>query len=89
MVSYLGLFIAFASDSCGASSTCNEGLITLGMVTPLAVVALCFVLSLFFTIRRLQAGRMAWWVPLVFTVLSVSGLVLGFALASAGVTPMN
>ncbi len=87
VLSYLGLFIAFFSDSCGASSTCNESLITLGMATPVTVAALCLVISLVWTVKRLVAGRMAWWVPVLWTALSLVGLVLGFVFASAGVTP--
>jgi uncharacterized membrane protein YhaH (DUF805 family) len=87
VLSFMGLFISMASDSCGASSTCNEGLIGAGVATPLVVVVVSFVVSLIFTIRRLAAGRMAWWIPVVGTVVSVGGLFLGFAIASMGVTP--
>jgi uncharacterized membrane protein YhaH (DUF805 family) len=87
VLSFMGLFNSMVSDSCGASSTCNDGLIVAGVATPLVVVLVCFVLSLIFTIKRLSAGRMAWWIPLVWTVVSVGGLFLGFAIASMGVTP--
>jgi len=82
----LGLFIAFVSDSCGSSSDCDTGRIALGMMTPLVVAVAFFVVSLVQTIKRLRAGRSAWWVPIVWTVLSASGVVLGFVIAASGVS---
>lgn len=81
----LGLFVAFVSDSCGSSSTCDEGRIAAGMMTPLAVALLFFVISLVQTIRRMRAGKSVWWVPIVWTLLSASGVVLGFLVAISGV----
>ncbi|MCX6397623.1 MAG: hypothetical protein NTV23_14140 [Propionibacteriales bacterium] len=82
-----GLFIAFVSDSCGASSTCDTNLIAIGMMTPLAVALLFFVVSLVQTIKRIRAGRSVWWVPIVWTIVSASGIVLGFVVAASGVAP--
>lgn len=82
-----GLFIAFVSDSCGASSTCNTDLIAIGMMTPLAVAVIFFIVSLVLTIVRMRDGRSVWWVPIVFTVLSAGGIVLGFVIAASGVSP--
>jgi hypothetical protein len=83
----VGLFIAFVSDSCGSSSTCDDGRIAAGMMIPLGVSALFFLISLVQTIRRVRANRSAWWVPLVWTFLSASGIVIGFAVAASGVAP--
>lgn len=82
-----GLFIAFVSDSCGASSECNEDLIAAGMMTPLVVSVVIFVVSLVMTIKRFADGRSVWWVPIVWTVVSMGGIVLGFVVATAGVAP--
>lgn len=82
-----GLFIAFVSDSCGASSECDTDRIALGMMTPMAVCILFFVISLVMTIRRIAQGRPAWWVPILWTVLSFGGIILGFVVASSGVAP--
>lgn len=82
-----GLFIAFISDSCGASSTCDTDRIALGMMTPLAVALLFFIASLVQTIKRMREDKSVWWVPIVWTVLSVSGIVLGFVIAESGVAP--
>lgn len=81
----LGLFIAFVSDSCGASATCDSDRIALGMMTPVVVAALFFVVSLVWSVKRLAQSRVAWWVPILMTVLSASGVVLGFAVAASGV----
>ena len=81
-----GLFIAFVSDSCGASSTCDTDRIALGMMTPLAVALVLFIVSLVQTIKRFRAGRSVWWVPILWTLLSATGIVLGFVIAASGVS---
>lgn len=83
----LGLFIAFISDSCGASSVCDTDRIAIGMMTPLAVAVIFFLVSLVQTIVRMRADKSVWWVPIVWTVLSAGGVVLGFAIAESGVSP--
>ncbi|WP_209722585.1 hypothetical protein [Marmoricola sp. OAE513] len=80
-----GLFIAFISDSCGASSTCDTDRIALGMMTPLGVAVLFFLISLVHSIKRMRADESAWWVPIVWTTLSASGIVIGFIVAASGV----
>lgn len=82
-----GLFIAFVSDSCGASSVCNTDRIAIGMMTPFGVAVVFFVISLVQAIIRMRAGKSAWWVPIVWTVLSASGIVIGFMIAASGVAP--
>ena len=74
-----GLFIAFVSDSCGASSECDTDRIALGMMTPLAVCIVLFIVSLVMTLKRMADGRSCWWVPILWTVLSFGGIILGFA----------
>ncbi|WP_246004987.1 DUF6264 family protein [Nocardioides marmorisolisilvae] len=81
-----GLFIVFVSDSCGSSSTtCDDGRIAWGVMTPPLVAAGLFVISLIWSIKRMAQSRPAWWVPILMTVLSVGGVVLGFAIAASGV----
>ena len=83
----VGLFIAFVSDSCGSSSTCDTDRIAIGMMIPLGVSVLFFVISLVQVIRRVRADKSAWWVPILWTVLSASGIIIGFAVAASGVAP--
>jgi hypothetical protein len=83
----VGLFIAFVSDSCGSSSTCDDGRIAVGMMIPLGISALFFLISLIQVIRRVRADKSAWWVPILWTALSASGIVIGFAVAASGVAP--
>jgi hypothetical protein len=82
-----GLFIAFVSDSCGASSTCNYDQIGFALMIPLGVAVLCFVISLVQTIKRVRADKSAWWVPIMWTVISASGVVIGFMVAADAVAP--
>ena len=81
-----GLFVVFVSDSCGAGdTTCDGGRIAWGVMTPPLVAAAFFVLSLIWSIKRMAQSRLAWWVPILMTVLSAGGVVLGFAIAASGV----
>jgi hypothetical protein len=82
----LGLFIVFVSDSCGsADTTCDGGRIAWGVMTPPLVAVVLFVVSLVWSIKRMAQSRTAWWVPVLMTVLSAGGVVLGFVIAASGV----
>lgn len=81
-----GLFIAFVSDSCGASARCNTDLIGAGMVTPLVVSVVLFVVSLVHSVAFMRAHKYSWWIPLLWTVLSGGGIALGFVVALSGVS---
>jgi len=81
-----GLFIIFVADSRGAAeTTCDGGRIAWGTMTPPLVATAFFVASLIWSIKRLAQSRPAWWVPILMTVLSVSGVVLGYVIAASGV----
>jgi len=81
-----GLLIVFVSDSCGAAdTTCDSGRIAWGVMTPPLVAAAFFVISLVWSIKRMAQSRLAWWVPILMTVLSVGGVVLGYVIAASGV----
>ncbi|MFL6109142.1 MAG: DUF6264 family protein [Marmoricola sp.] len=85
-----GLFLVFVSDSCGAGdTTCDGGRIAWGVMTPPLVAATFFVVALVWAIKRMAQNRVAWWVPVLMTVLSVSGVVLGYLIAASGVHDGN
>lgn len=83
VASYMGVFVAFASDSCGAS--CNMGLLEFafgfGIVAPWVLLVAALVVGIVLLVRR----RIAFWVPLVAAALMVVAFFVAFALAAAAV----
>jgi hypothetical protein len=86
-VSASGLFFAFASDSCGASSVCNTDQLAGAMLFVLGGVWIPFVLLLVLAIVLLVTRRLAFWVPLLGIVIAIAILVGGFALVTGAVRP--
>lgn len=85
--SVLGLMLVMASDSCGASSDCNDSLIGLGVL--LAVVApwLCWIPGLLVVIFRQVKRRLTWWVPIVAGVAYLPLVIIAFLVIDAGIDP--
>lgn len=84
LVSFFGLFLAMASDPCGARD-CNTELIGTGMITAVALPWVLLLASAVFTILLLAFRRIAFWVPLATAPLIIGSWFLGALLASAGV----
>lgn len=82
---FFSFFLAFASDSCGASSTCDTDLIATGMIVAMIVPIGVGVLALVAAIVVLVLKRIAFWIPIVGMALMVGGFVLGAAIAGSGV----
>ncbi len=84
--SFLGVFLAFASDSCGASSVCNVDQIGTGMTVAVygvwAPVLIVLIVAIVLLVRR----RLAFWVPLVGIALTIAIVVLGGALVFGAVS---
>ncbi|MEQ1736110.1 MAG: DUF6264 family protein [Rhodoglobus sp.] len=82
-----GFLLAVASDSCGASSACNYDQIATGMMVGVggpAVVGLLTVgVAIIFLVRR----RLAFWIPIVGSVLALVVEVVAWMLASGAVVP--
>jgi hypothetical protein len=80
MGSVLGFFLAFASDSCGASSVCNVDQIGAGLTVAVygvwAPVLVVLIVAIVLLVRR----RLAFWVPLVGIALTIAIVVTGGAL---------
>ena len=81
---FMGLFLVFASDSCGSGNDCSSGQIALGVgiatVGQLPVVAVV----LWQTVQRMRRDEPAWWVPVVGVVAVAAVLVLGAYVAFDG-----
>ena len=85
---FFSFFLAFASDSCGASSTCDSDLIATGMlvamILPIAVGLLALVAAIIVLVLR----RIAFWIPIAGMVLMVGAFALGAAISTNGVQPV-
>lgn len=78
-LAFAGLMLVMSTDSCGSSSEagCNYSLFTIAWLLSMATPLIGFLITLFFTIRRLARTETAFWVPLAGTV----GFSAAFALA--------
>lgn len=78
-LAFAGLMLVMSTDSCGATSDCNLDLFTVGWILSMASPLIGFLVTLFFTIRRLGRRETAFWVPLV----GIVGIFTAFALSVA------
>jgi len=83
VLSYVAIFLVFASDSCGTG--CNSALLSFatlfGFVSPYVAFVIGLVLSIVLLVRR----RRAFWVPIVAFVLEIALLVGATALTFSAV----
>lgn len=84
LMSFFGLFLAMASDSCGVRD-CNTDLIATGMMIGVGLPWLMLIITVIAAVVVLVMRRLAFWIPLVGAALIVASLVLGFVVAGAGV----
>ncbi|CAN5145484.1 hypothetical protein BH11ACT4_BH11ACT4_08810 [soil metagenome] len=82
-----GVFLAFASDSCGASSVCNTDQIAAAMILVVGGVWVPFVILLVVAIVLLATRRLAFWAPVLGILLAAAIVVGGFFLAMSAVQP--
>lgn len=89
----LGLFgfllLAFGGDSCGASSTCDYGVMTTGAFAAVGGVALVGFLALVAAIVMLVLRRIAFWIPLAGIALMIAAFWIGASISSSGVRPIS
>ena len=83
-VSIFGFFLVMASDPCGAVE-CNTDLIGTGVLVAVSLPWVVLVAALVFAIIRLVRRRIAFWVPLVGSILVIASWFAGAAIAAAGV----
>ncbi len=86
LASFVGFFLAFASDSCGASSVCNYDQIATGMMIGIGGPIVIAVLTLIVSIVLIVVRRIAFWVPLVGSVLAIVVEAAAFFVATSGVS---
>lgn len=85
--SFLGFFLAFASDSCGASSVCDYDRMANGMMTATYGVWAPVLIVVILSIVLLALRRLAFWVPLVGILLTIALVVTGGVLVFGAATP--
>lgn len=86
--SFMSFFLAFAGDSCGASSVCDYDQIGSAVIIVLAGVWVPALFVIGATIILLVKRRIAFWVPLVGIALTIAIVITGFALATWAVRPI-
>lgn len=85
LLSFAGLFLVFASDSCGSGTTdCSTGLIALGVAVAAGGPWVPILGLGGWAVVRMVRGRSAWWVPLVTVPVACLVFALGAALAFNG-----
>jgi hypothetical protein len=85
VVSYAAVFLVFASDSCGStSSDCNSDAITFGVIFGLVAPSIVFLLALVASIILLVRRKITFWVPIAAIVLEIGTLVIAGAIVFAG-----
>lgn len=84
LMSFFGLFLAMASDSCGARD-CSTDLIGTGLITAVALPWVLLLAASVATILLLSFRRVAFWIPLAAAPLVVGCWFLGAFIASLGV----
>ena len=86
---FAGVTVAFAGDSCGASSQCNTDQIGaalyLGIGGPL-VIGLVIVIA---TIVRMVRKRLSFFVPLIGFVLTPAIVLAAYLLAANAIVPIG
>lgn len=87
LCSFAGALIAFAGDSCGASSECDYDAIATGFTLGMFGPAVLAVVVLIFAIIWLARRHISFWIPLVGAVLAAAIVAIGFMIATGGVVP--
>lgn len=84
LMSFLGFFLAMASDPCGALD-CNTDLIGTGLVTAVALPWMLLLAGAVVTVLLPAFRRVAFWVPIATAPLIIASWFLGAFIAGAGV----
>ena len=76
LASYLGIFLAFASDSCGTGS-CDLEAMSIGIWVAITAPWAVFVIALVVAIVLIVVRRIAFWVPLLGLAMVLGAWNLG------------
>lgn len=85
-VSVFGAFLAMASDPCGATLSCSNDLISIGVLVAMGVPWVVLVGVVIAAIVFLVKRWIAFWVPLAGAPLVAASWFLGAAIVSAAVS---
>ena len=86
---FAGALVAFASDGCGASSTCNSDLVATGFLIGTFGPAALAVIVLVFTVVWMVKQHISFWIPIAGAVLAAGIVGLAYLIAGNGVTPVS
>ncbi|GAA1058205.1 hypothetical protein GCM10017608_06080 [Agromyces luteolus] len=84
---FFSFFLAFAGDSCGASSTCDYDRMGTGMLLAMILPIVVALIALVAAVVVLVLKRIAFWIPIVGMVLMVGAFALGAGITASGVQP--
>ena len=87
VASFSAFFLAFAGDSCGASSVCDYDQMSAGMIVALIGVWIPALVVVIGAIVLLVLRRLAFWVPLVGGALTIIISIIGWAVTISAVRP--
>jgi len=87
--SFLGLMLVMASDSCGASSTCDTELIALGVLLAVAAPWIGWIPAVVAVVVRQRRRLLTWWIPLASGLAYAPLVVAAFLIIDAGVDPIG
>ncbi|MCD2441121.1 DUF6264 family protein [Agromyces sp. SYSU K20354] len=85
VASFLSFFLAFASDSCGASAVCDYDRIATGMLVAMIGPLVVGLVALIAAAIVLVLKRIAFWIPIAGIVLVAAVFLAGVALTASGV----
>ena len=89
LCAFAGALLAMAGDSCGASAECDDGVLAtaflVGSLGPIVLAVPVVVAAIIVLVRK----RIAFWIPIVGSVLALGIEILSFLYAGTGVVQMN
>ena len=89
LASFLSFFLAFAGDSCGASSVCDYDRMGTGMIVAMIGPLLVGLIALIAAVIVPVLKRIAFWIPIAGIVLIAAVFIGGAALTASGVVPAS
>ncbi len=81
----LSPFLVMASDPCGAAVECNTTQMAFGFELAMFGPAIVIIAGIVATITLLALRKLAFWVPLVASVLAIGIFIVGAAIVVSGV----
>jgi hypothetical protein len=84
-----GALVALVSDSCGAAAVCSDDQIGVAVLVGTAGPVVLGVIILAVTVLRMLRRRLAFFVPLIGSVLSTAIVAAAYVTALNAVTPIG